>query len=79
MKIEGKLIGKELLSLRNKNDYTIDYVCKNVGLNQTTLYKYERNADTMQLKILKRLLDFYKIDEIIFFKVISAYNHIEGE
>lgn len=79
MNIDGKLIGAELRSLRNKNGYQIKEVCKNIGINQTTLYKYERNADNMKLITLKELLSFYKVNEVIFFKVISAYNHIEEE
>lgn len=79
MKIDGKLISKELKSLRIKNGYTIEDICNNIGLNTSTAYKYERNADNMQLKILTKYLDFYKIDEVIFFKMIGAYNHTKGE
>lgn len=79
MNIDGKLIGAELRSLRNKNGYQIEEVCKSIGINQGTLYKHERNAENMKLGTLKKLLTFYKVDEVIFFKVISAYNHIEGE
>ncbi len=79
MKIDGKLIAKELKSLRIKNGYTIEDICNNISLNTSTAYKYERNADNMQLKILTKYLDFYKIDEVIFFKMIGAYNHTEGE
>ena len=59
MKIDGKLVGAELRSLRNKNGYTIEEVCKNIGINQTTLYKYERNADNMKLITLKELLSMH--------------------
>jgi hypothetical protein len=31
----------------------------------------------MPLGLLSRLLKYYGIDEIIFFKIISEYNHIK--
>lgn len=79
MKVDGKLIAKELKSLRIKNGYTIEDICNKIGLNTTTAYKYERNADNMQLQILEKYLDFYNISNYIFFKMISEYNHIGDE
>lgn len=78
MKIDGKLVAKELKSLRIKNGYTIEDICKNIGINRTTAYKYERDASDMKWKIFEKMLKFYNIDETIFFKVICEYNHIGG-
>lgn len=77
MKLDGKLIAKELKSLRIKNDLTVEDVCKNVSVNRSTLYKYERNADDLQMKTLFELLHFYGTNEVIFFKIISEYSHIQ--
>lgn len=79
MNIDGKLIGMELRSLRMKCGYSAEYVCKNVDINISSLYKYERDAGKCRIKILQQLLNLYNVDIKIFFEVISAYNHIEEE
>lgn len=76
MYLDGKLIGEELKSLRSKKDLSIDTVSNALGIHFNTLSKYEKDASDMQLGMLEKILNYYKIDELIFFKVIREYNHI---
>ena len=69
MYLDPKLIAKELKSLRTKN----------LGVHFNTLSKYEKDATDMKLSLFGKLLKYYGIDELIFFKVIREYNHKEIE
>ncbi len=75
--LNGKLIGEELRNIRNKSGKNIDIISKDNDIHWNTLYKYEKDATDMPLGLLSRLLKYYGIDEIIFFKIISEYNHIK--
>ncbi len=75
--LNGKLIGEELRNIRNKSGKNIDIISKDNDIHSNTLYKYEKDATDMPLGLLSRLLKYYGIDEIIFFKIISEYNHIK--
>lgn len=74
--ITGKLIGEELRALRNKKNFTIEYVAKELDIHPNTLTKYEKTADDCKVETFLKLLDFYETNELIFFKVIRDYNHI---
>ena len=76
MLINGILIGEELKSLRIKKNLSIEQVSQELSIHSNTLYKYEKNASDMKLGMLEKLLNFYQIDEIIFFKIIREYNHM---
>lgn len=73
MKIDGKKIACELRSLRIKNGLNAEEVCNNVGINRTSLYKYEKDASDIKWKTLEKMLTFYNVDPVIFFKLISEY------
>ena len=75
MYIDGKLVGEEIKSLRTKKGLTIEKVSSDLGIHFNTLSKYEKDASDMQLSMLEKILDYYSIDELIFFKVIREYNH----
>ena len=75
MYINGKLVGNELKSLRTKNNLSLEQVSQALSLHFNSLSKYEKDASDMQLGTFKQLLNYYGIDEIIFFKVIREYNH----
>ena len=75
MKIDGKIVASELKSIRAKKRLSADEVCKNVGINSNSLYKYENDATVMKLDTLLKMLSYYEVDINIFFKVISEYNH----
>lgn len=79
MHLDGKLIAEELRSLRSKKNKTIEEVSKALNIHFNTLSKYEKDASDMQLGTLEKILNYYEIDELIFFKVIREYNHIEDE
>lgn len=79
MRIDGKTIGMELRALRIKNDLNVDEVCEKIGINRTSLYKYENNADDLKYKTLVQILDFYGTNPTIFFKIIGEYFHNKGE
>lgn len=74
--LNGKLIGEELRNIRNKSGISIDIISKDNDIHQNTLYKYEKDATDMPLGLLSKLLKYYGIDETIFFKIVSEYNHI---
>ncbi len=75
--LNGKLIGNELKSLRDKLNKTAEEVSKDINIHQNTLYKYEKDATNLPLGLFHKLLNYYKIDEFIFFKIIREYNHLK--
>lgn len=79
MNIDGKLVGSELKALRNRQGKTVNEVSDVLNIHFNTLSKYEKDASDMQLGTFKQLLNYYGIDEIIFFKVIREYNHKKEE
>lgn len=78
MYLNGKLIGAELKSIRSKSNRSIEEVSSDLGIHFNTLSKYEKDASDMQLAMLEKILTYYNIDELIFFKVIREYNHINN-
>lgn len=79
MFLNGKLIGSELKSIRSKLNRSIEDVSLELGIHFNTLSKYEKDASDMQLSMLEKILTLYKVDELIFFKVIREYNHINSK
>lgn len=75
--LNGKLIGEELRALRNKKNKTAEEVSNDMNIHQNTLYKYEKDAEDLPLGLFQKLLDYYNTNELIFFKVIREYNHLE--
>lgn len=75
MNIDGKIVGSELKALRNRQNKTVYEVSEALNIHFNTLSKYEKDASDMQLGTFKQLLEYYGIDELIFFKVIREYNH----
>ena len=75
MHIDSKLVAEELRSIRAKKKKTIEEVSNSIGIHFNTLSKYEKDASTMPLDTFEKLLNYYGIDEIIFFKIIREYNH----
>lgn len=79
MHINSILIGKELKSLRIRKNKTIEEVSNDLDIHFNTLSKYEKDASDMKIDMLNKILNYYNIDEIIFFKLIREYNHIKEE
>lgn len=75
MYLNSTLIGQELKSLRTKRNKTIEEVSNDLDIHYNTLSKYEKDASDMQLGLLEKILEYYEVDELIFFKVIREYNH----
>ena len=75
MHIDSILIAQELKSLRNKKNKSLNEVSNDLGIHSNTLSKYEKDASDMNLGMLEKILDYYKVDELIFFKIIREYNH----
>lgn len=78
MHLNGVMIGEELKSLRGRRNKTIEEVSNDLGIHFNTLSKYEKDASDMKIEMLEKILDYYNIDEIIFFKIIREYNHINN-
>lgn len=72
-------VGQELKSLRNKKGKTIEEASKYLGIHFNTLSKYEKDASDMNLELLEKALNYYGVDELIFFKVIREYNHSQNQ
>lgn len=77
--LDGKLVAEELKALRIRKNKTVDEVCEALNIHVNTLYKYEKDASNLQLELLEKILDYYEINELIFFKVIREYNHMDEE
>ena len=75
MYMDSILIAQELKSLRNKKNKSLNEVSNDLGIHFNTLSKYEKDASDMNLGMLEKILDYYKVDELIFFKIIREYNH----
>jgi len=75
MYMDSILIAQELKSLRNKKNKSLNEVSNDLGIHYNTLSKYEKDASDMNLGMLEKILDYYKVDELIFFKIIREYNH----
>ena len=76
--LNGKLIGEELRNIRTKSGKSVEIIGKDNDIHPNTLYKYEKDATDMPLGLLSRLLQYYGIDETIFFRIVSEYNHIKS-
>lgn len=79
MCIDSKMIGKELKSLRNRKGKKLEEASNDLGLHFNTLSKYEKDATDLKMGTLEKILKYYGIDEIIFFKTIREYNHIKNK
>ena len=75
MKTTRELITDELRSIRAEKKYSIEFVVNNSNVNKDTISRYENNLTSMQIDILEKLLNFYKIDFDIFFTNIYAKKH----
>lgn len=77
MCIDSKMIGKELKSLRTREGKTLEKASKELGIHFNTLLKYEKDATDLKMGTLVKILDYYGINELIFFNSIREYNHIK--
>lgn len=75
MLLDGIVIAEGLRSLRAKKNKTIDEVANEINIHPNTLSKHEKDATNLKLGLLKRILEYYGINEIIFFNIISEYTH----
>ncbi len=75
MVTNGTLIGKELKSLRVKRNLSLEQASQKLSIHFNTLSKYEKDASDLKLGMLEKILNFYQINELIFFKIICEYNH----
>lgn len=74
-----KYVGNELSSLRKRKNLTLEELANKIGIHKNTLCKYETNSNNMSLETLEKILDYYGIDELIFFKGIREYNHYNNK
>ena len=77
MYIVTEAVANELRSIRNRKGKSIEEVASIIGIHPNTLGKYEKHTNMIPLDILEKLLEYYEIDELIFFKIIREYNHID--
>lgn len=66
-------IGRELKSIRAKNNWTLEKASEIAGIHKNTLCIYENNPEVIQLGKLFNILEKYKVNNDIFFKNISEY------
>lgn len=70
-------IGKELKIIRIKKNLKLVDVANDLAFNQETLRRYEKNASGLSVERLEELLNYYKINELIFFSNVCEYMHEE--
>ncbi len=75
MKSTRELISEELRSIRAVRKESIEIVAEGSNVNKDTISRYENNLVSMQIDILEKLLNYYKIDFDIFFTNIYAKKH----
>ena len=68
-------IGRELKSIRARNDWTLDKASEITGIHRNTLSVYENNPKVIQLGKLFEILKKYGVDNDIFFGNICEYIH----
>lgn len=68
-------IGKELKSIRARNDLTLEKASEITGIHKNTLCIYENNPEVIQLGKLFKILDKYGVDNDIFFRDVCEYIH----
>ena len=66
-------IGRELKSIRSRNDWTLEKASEITGIHKNTLSVYENNPQVIKLGKLFELLEKYNEDTDIFFKNVSEY------
>ena len=66
-------IGRELKSIRARNDWTLEKAQELTGVHKNTLSTYENNPDVIQLGKLFKILNCYGVDNEIFFKNVCEY------
>lgn len=75
MNIDSKSVANELAGLRAKQHKTLKEAAEGIGIHHNTLANYEKDASKMSLDLLEKILKFYEVDELIFFRNIREYNH----
>ena len=70
-------IGTELKIIRIKKNLKLVDVANDLAFNQETLRRYEKNASGLSVERLEELLNYYKINKLIFFNNVCEYMHEE--
>lgn len=70
-------IGKELKIIRIRNNLTLEKAASKLNISRETLRRYENNASGLSVEKLENILDYYKVNKVIFFEQISANMHTE--
>lgn len=68
-------IGNELKILRIRNNLSLESVAKSFHVNKETLRRYEKNSSGLSVERLEKLLEFYKVEKIIFFENVCENMH----
>ncbi len=59
---------KGLRKLRAGKNVTLEEASKEIGIGKDTLSRYENNNCSMQLDVLEKILNYYRVPFNIFFK-----------
>lgn len=65
-------VSAELRSLRAEHNYKQKDVANKANVDVMTIVRYENNATSMQLDMIKKILSVYNVNLEKFFKIISA-------
>ncbi len=66
-------IGRELKSIRSRNNWTLEKASEITGIHKNTLCLYENNPEVIKLGRLFEILEKYNVDNEIFFKNVCEY------
>lgn len=65
-------VASELRSLRAKNNLTQKEVANIAKIDVMTITRYENNSTSMQLDMIEKIIEVYKVEPAIFFGIVSA-------
>ncbi len=72
-----EFIGKELKELRLKHNLSLDELAKKLGINKSTMLKYENGTLDITIEKLDIILDYYNIQKDTFYDRLCAEVHTD--
>lgn len=69
----------KIRSLREDNDLTQEQVAKYLGTSQTMYARYERGANELPVRHLKKLCELYNVSSDYILDIITDPKRVEGK
>lgn len=79
-KIQRVNIGKNIKYIRKLKDYTQEELAEALGITQSAVSQFERSAEGLHEKTIKKISDELKVDPLfLYFVEVSDENHPDHE